>query len=179
MRFRGVALTGACAASLGLGLLCVPTSALALSVTGNDCYALAQSGTSIDVLSVDGSVGDTVYCSVTKDGRLFADHLAYTLSNDGLASSDGGVTGIVSADFGAIDPSASYEISAYSDFDEHALLYRGRVEPVYAELDGTNSTEAARPLLCIDTRRKTMVTRRSLARLRMWMTAEKGFLSRA
>lgn len=136
MRFRGVALTGACAASLGLGLLCVPTSALALSVTGNDCYALVQSGTSIDVLSVDGSVGDTVYCSVTKDGRLFADHLAYTLSNDGLASSDGGVTGIVSADFGAIDPSASYEISAYSDFDEHALLYRGRVEPVYAELDG-------------------------------------------
>ena len=140
-RIAGVAATGAfavCASALAFA-----PAAFAATVQGTDFYDLAnaESTGEVDVLTVAGETGETVFVSVEKDGRAIAKNLPYTLGQGDTKGSGDNWTGVVTLDMSSFDTKAldgSYTIRAYGDRAGKEALYEGALYGVYAELDGTS-----------------------------------------
>lgn len=125
-----------------LALMGFVQPALALDVDGTDYYGNGAIDTtsqtpSIDVLSVGGKSGETLYLRVQQDGQTIADRLSYSLGGSS-ASSRGGVVSLNIAGL-TLDGSKTYTVTAYADREETQELYTGTIYAVYAQLDDTSS----------------------------------------
>lgn len=137
----------AAAVAFAFGCLCaMPAFAHAQAqVTGID-YLTAQDSAAgpgyIDVLSVQGHEGDSIYVNVDHNGETIASHLLYTLTADSAtAASDGSMAGVMSLQIPAFQATDAYAITVYADYDETQQLYAGTTTGVFAQLgDGGAST---------------------------------------
>lgn len=128
--------------AVAFSLTCFARPALALDVEGTDYYGNGAIDTSaenpsIDVLSVGGSKGDTIYLRVQEDGKTIADRLSYTLSG-ATTTSHGGVVSL-NIEGLVLDGSKTYTVSAYETREETNAIYTGTIYAVYAQLDGGKS----------------------------------------
>lgn len=134
-------------------ILCVrPALAEAPSVSGLD-YLLADQddGNSVDILSVAGQEGDTIYVNIEKAGEggntVLASHLAYTLNDQtGDKDNDKGIVGAVSVSFNEVfNYNDTYAISVYNNRDDDLNnkdpLFKGTISTVYAKF-GDNKPQA-------------------------------------
>lgn len=146
VRRIAAAVAAACALALCLALMGVPAHAAAgLTISGADfLYSWAggsqadddTTGETVDVLSVSGAQGDTVFFKVTKGDATIADHMAYTLGSEGQTG-EGDFAGLASLKFaGGLDTGATYTVSVYADREETSLLYSGTLQAVFAQIDG-------------------------------------------
>lgn len=136
----------AAAVALAFGCLCaMPAFAHAQAqVTGVD-YLTAQDSAAgpgyIDVLSVQGHEGDSIYVNVDHNGETIASHLLYTLTADSAtAASDGSMAGIMSLQIPAFQATDAYSITVYADYDETQQLYAGTTTGVFAQLGDNGAT---------------------------------------
>lgn len=136
----------AAAVALAFGCLCaMPAFAHAQAqVTGVD-YLTAQDSAAgpgyIDVLSVQGHEGDSIYVNVDHNGETIASHLLYTLTADSAtAASDGSMAGVMSLQIPAFQATDAYAITVYADYDETQQLYAGTTTGVFAQLGDNGAT---------------------------------------
>ena len=122
-------------------LVALPALAADTSVQGAD--AVLDGGKEVDILTVTGQEGKTVYVNLAKaDGskELLASHLAYTLTDDaGERDANGDIVGVVSVEFSAqaFDPQSTYSVQVFGDREQKDKLYDGTVSCVWAQY-GTN-----------------------------------------
>ncbi|MGN0035296.1 MAG: hypothetical protein ACI364_06180 [Coriobacteriales bacterium] len=114
-------------------------------VTGTD-YLVGQDSAAgpgyVDVLSVQGKEGDSIYVNVEHGGKTIASHLQYTLTADqATAGSDGMLAGVMSLQISDFQPTDRYAITAYADYDEKTELYAGTTTGVFARLGDSGMTE--------------------------------------
>ncbi|MFZ2757289.1 MAG: hypothetical protein WAY93_10565 [Atopobiaceae bacterium] len=139
------ALVAAIALVLGM-----PVSAFASStpkVSGvdylyaNDGSAAAGSSSDIDILSVDGTAGSTVFVDVSDGTTPIAKCLPFTLSDsNSTKASDGSLSGVVSVSIDGFSKDDTYTVNVYADRAEKTSLYSGTIEGVRAKL-GTSGTQ--------------------------------------
>ena len=119
-------------------------TAFAATVHGADYHGAGSAIESgeIDVLTVDGAAGETVFLTVERGKTTIAHSLPYTIG--GGAEADDGATwaGIATLDISNLDLAAiadgAYTIKAYASRAGDELLYSGTLCGVYADLpDGT------------------------------------------
>lgn len=134
---RGMAAT-LLAMVCALGVLAQPAEALVEGdITGIDyLYGAGDRSATVDVLSVAGSEGDTVFVEMEEDGQVIASHLAYTLEADSSEAEEGAFVGVVSVAIDDYDPAKTYTIRVYADREQKENLYEGTISAVYAQLDG-------------------------------------------
>lgn len=126
------------AAAFALGVVTQPAEALTSDdVSGIDYYyGTGEASKTIDVLSVTGSEGDTVFVEMTEDGKVIASHLPFTLGADTGVAEGEGYVGAVSVTIDGFDPAKTYAIRVYEDREQSGdLLYEGTITPVYAQLN--------------------------------------------
>lgn len=135
----------AAAVAFAFGCLCaMPAFAHAQAqVTGID-YLTAQDSAAgpgyIDVLSVQGHEGDSIYVNVDHNGETIASHLLYTLSADSAtASPDGSMAGVMSLQIPDYQADDAYVVTVFSDYDETDELYQGTTTGVFAQLGNTGA----------------------------------------
>lgn len=137
----------AAAFALAFGcLFALPAYAHAqVQVTGIDYLATQESAAGagyIDVLSVEGSEGDSIYVNVDHNGETIASHLLYTLAADSASSaSDGTLAGIMSLQIPEFQAGDTYTVTVYSDYDETQQLYQGTLTGVFAQLGDAGATQ--------------------------------------
>lgn len=136
----------AAVATLAFGcLLALPAYAYAqVQVTGMDYLATQESAAGagyIDVLSVEGSEGDSIYVNVDHNGETIASHLLYTLTAGSASSaSDGTLAGIMSLQIPEFQAGDAYAVTVYSDYAETQQLYQGTLTGVFAQLGDAGTT---------------------------------------
>lgn len=151
VRRIAAAVAAACALALCLAMTGVSAHAAGLTISGADfLYSWAggsqadedTTGDTVDVLSVSGAQGDTVFFKVTKGDATIADHMAYTLGSEGQTG-EGDFAGLASLKFaGGLDTGATYAVSVYADREETSLLYTGSMRAVFAQIDGIDQPVA-------------------------------------
>lgn len=117
--------------------LCAMTAVAAGSpkVSGVDNYGTQSP---INVLSVEGSAGDTIFVEVEHNGKVIASRVEYKLEGDKT-------TGIVDLTIDSYQAGDSYTVRAYADRANRNLLYEGTIQPVMANLgNGSNVMMATR-----------------------------------
>lgn len=142
--YKGAHRLMAASLATALTLFSAPASALAApdEIGGYDHIFAAQESAgdgSVDILTVTGADGETVYLDIQKDGTTIASHLAFTLSDStGTVDADGEVVGVVS-----VVPTTSISLDGatvrvYEDRAQSKLLWEGTVSTVYAKLEGVD-----------------------------------------
>ena len=114
------------------------------SVTGMDYYyGGGEPNSTVDILSVSGKLGDTVFVRMTQGDRIIADHLAFTLGKDNAEAQGDLYVGVASAAMADYNPSTTYTVSVYQDRaqSEDKLIYTGTVNPVYAQIEGRSTPQ--------------------------------------
>jgi hypothetical protein len=127
-------------------LCAMPQSAYAesLAVSGIDYSCINNTDNqSVDVLSVDGNKGDSVYVEVKENGTTIASHLHYTLGdNNATPNASGSYTGVLSLAMNDFQRNDTYEITAYADHDQTHNIYDGTIQGIYANFStGTTSSD--------------------------------------
>lgn len=139
-RYRS-ALSWMTAASLtaALASYAAPATALAApdSVAGYDyVYAgeVDESG-AVEVLTVAGKSGETVYINIQQGDKTIASHLAFTLTDEtGEVDANGDIVGVVSVVPVANISLEGAQISVFADRAETQPLYTGTISYVFARL---------------------------------------------
>ncbi|MDO4806912.1 MAG: hypothetical protein Q4A07_06660 [Coriobacteriales bacterium] len=128
---------------LGVMLCVTPAFAEAPSVSGYDSfYATQATDGSVDILSVVGHEGDTIYINMAKGKRALASHLAFTLDGENAQTdANGDMVGLVSVNFNGTSFSADdkYAISVFADREETIPLYEGTVSTLFARFKDDGS----------------------------------------
>lgn len=129
----------ALAVLVGVVLNVSPAFAEALNVSGTDfIFADGQNDGSVDILTVTGKPGDTVYINMKKGDQVIASHLAFTLDENTAKDENGDMVGAVSVQFNDknLSYNDTYGIEVYSDRAEtkEGLLYTGNVSTVFAKV---------------------------------------------
>ena len=102
-------------------------------VSGVDNYGTQSP---INVLSVQGSAGDTIFVEVVHDGKVIASRVEYKLEGDKTM-------GIVDLSIDNYQAGDSYTVRAYADRANRELLYEGTIQPVMANLDNSSNVMMA------------------------------------
>ena len=134
---------------MGMVLAATPALAESLTVTGTDYFfGTGEDPHSVDILSVTGKEGETVYVNMARvDGQksqTLASHLAYTLDDSaGGRDANGDVVGAVSVEFSsqAFSYDDMYSVEVYADRAETKALYKGTISTLFAQY-GTNEPQA-------------------------------------
>lgn len=130
--------------ALGAMICVVPAWAETLSVSGYDSfYATHENDGSVDILTVTGAEGQTVYINMYKGKKTIASHLAFTLEGENAQTdANGDMVGMVSVSFNGTSflVEDEYQVQVYADREQTELLYEGTVSTVFARYDG-ESTE--------------------------------------
>lgn len=134
-------------AIFGVMLCASPALAENLVVSGADSF-IAEGKKEMDLLTVTGPEGKTVYINMARTGdkpQTVASHLAFTLTDqNGSRDANGDVVGVVSVESGAgaFDPEGTYTIEVFSDREEKEQnkIYGGTVSCLYAQY-GTDEPE--------------------------------------
>ncbi len=143
------ALAGACLAlAILMGVVLTIRPALAEtppSVSGADhVYTDETNDGQVDILTVTGKAGETVYINMGKGQEVLANHLAFTLDeNNAQADANGDMVGVVSVEFAAdsFSHEDTYSIQVYGERAETTQLYNGTVSTYYAQYKDVNTTE--------------------------------------
>ena len=125
-----------CAAVLvaAVAFCSIAYGASSVKVSGTDYYGTVASDEPIDVLTVTGNQGDTLYVDVYQDGTLVAKKYAWTLiSDDGSAKA--GVMQMSAKDLRNID---GYSLVVYSDEAETNLVGTWTLSAINAQLFDEN-----------------------------------------
>ena len=132
---------------IGVVLNVTPALAEAVRVSGADhLYADGTEDSSVDILTVTGKQGETVYINMRKGEEVLASHLAFTLSGENAeADANGDMVGVVSVSFAAdkFSHEDTYAIDVFSDRQETATnsLYAGTVTTLFAQYEDVNKVE--------------------------------------
>ena len=115
------------------------TEAGDLRIAGCD-YLIPSAGRSanddVDILTVTGKKGDTVYINMADGKNTIASHLAFTLDdNNAQADANGDMVGVVSLTFNsrAFSYRDTYAIDVFADRAETDKLYSGTVSTSFAK----------------------------------------------
>lgn len=131
----------ALAVLLGVVHFATPALAETPAVSGADQFLVSDSSTeggsltSVQVLTVTGKAGDTVYINMKRGGETIASHLPFTLTDeDGTVDENGDVVGVATVEFGAqaFSYDQQYTIEVFADRNEKEKLYTGTVSTIYA-----------------------------------------------
>ena len=134
---------------MGVLLSVTPALAETLKVSGADyVYADGKDTGGIDVLTVTGQKGQTVYVNLTEKSaggnKTLASHLAYALDDpSGETDANGDTVGVVSINVSPqalINSGSTYAIEVFADRAETTPLYSGTISILYAKL-GENAPE--------------------------------------
>lgn len=130
---------------LGAVLTVMPALAEALKVSGADhFFTQGTEGSAVDILTVTGDLGDTVYVNMRKGDEVLASHLPFTLADSNAEVDDNGtLVGAVSVEFNARSFSYDdvYSVNVYADRAETQQLYAGTVSTLFAQY-GDNQPQA-------------------------------------
>ena len=130
---------------MGVMLNVVPARAETLNVSGADhLYVNGTESPSVDILTVTGQKGDTVYINMSKGDQVLASHLPFTLDDENAkADANGDMVGVASVSFAAdkFSHDDTYTIEAFSDRQEANRLYTGTVSTLFAQYEDVNKTE--------------------------------------
>ena len=132
---------------MGVVLNVTPARAEAIRVSGADhLYSDGAEESSVDILTVTGQKGDTVYINMQKGQEVLASHLAFTLDGENAeADANGDMVGVVSVSFAAdkFSHEDAYTVDVFSDRQETEAnrLYGGTVSTIFAQYEDANKME--------------------------------------
>lgn len=116
-----------------------------LSVSGADhVYTGDESDGSVDILTVTGKAGETVYINMSRGDEVLANHLAFTLDeSNAQTDANGDMVGVVSVELAAnsFSHDDTYSIAVYGDRAETDLIYDGTVTTYFAQYEDANKSE--------------------------------------
>ena len=140
-----VGVIGALTFLLGVVLSITPAYAEALHVSGADyLYVDGTESSSVDILTVTGQKGDTVYINMSKGDQVLASHLPFTLDDENAkVDANGDMVGVASVSFAADNFSHddTYAVEVFSDRQEANKLYAGTVSTLFAQYEDVNKQE--------------------------------------
>ena len=130
---------------MGVMLNIAPAYAETLKVSGADyLYVDGTESPSVDILTVTGQKGDTVYINMKKGEEVLASHLPFTLDDENAkADANGDMVGVASVSFAAdkFSHDDTYTIEVFSDRAETNKLYAGTVSTLFAQYEDVNKAE--------------------------------------
>lgn len=147
-RARVAASFGAVVALACLAMMFAAMTAVAADspkISGVDCYAI-EDGNKIDVLLIEGEVGDTVFVEVEHNGKVIASRVPFTIEQ-------GETSRIINLTIDNYVPGDTYVVRAYADRTNSRLLYEGTVYPVMANLGDAGTQAIATQTLATDEER--------------------------
>ena len=122
---------------MGVMLRVAPAFAETLDVSGIDSMCTTQDQkSSVDILTVTGNKGDTIYIRMKKGDQIIADHLAFTLDETtAQADENNDMVGAVSVEFNteAFSYNDTYTIEVFADRNQTSSKYEGTVSTVFAK----------------------------------------------
>ena len=129
---------GATAALIAICIVLVVGALTAFAASSPKVSGVDNYGTQspINVLSVQGSAGDTIFVEVEHNGKVIASRVEYKLEGDKTM-------GIVDLSIDNYQAGDSYTVRAYADRANRELLYEGTIQPVMANLDNSSNVMMA------------------------------------
>ena len=122
---------------MGVVLNVTPALAEAVRVSGADhLYADGADGSSVDILTVTGQKGDTVYINMKKGDQMLASHLAFTLDDKtAKADANNDMVGIVSMELNGQEFSYddTYTVEVFENRAETGEARQYTVSTVFAK----------------------------------------------
>lgn len=129
---------------MGVMLRVAPALAETVNVSGTDSFCSNQEQKdSVDILTVTGNKGDTIYIRMKKGDQTIADHLAFTLdettaqadNDNDQADKNNNMVGAVSVEFNtdAFSYNDTYTIEVFADRNQTTSKYEGTVSTVFAK----------------------------------------------